>query len=190
LHRDQASSDLCGVVAPLRIELRDARSSDVDRAWLGNVYPLYLHDLSAYDDSYYELDERGLWQPDHLPSWLVDDHDLALLIVSGGRRVGFALVNRAPSPHIVDGCDHRMSEFFILRRERGAGIGSDAANAIFDAHPGRWEVSQLLRNERAIRFWRRVIGTRTQGRFDETSSAEEVRQTFRARAAAASRRGK
>jgi predicted acetyltransferase len=176
--------------AALRIELRDARRSAIDRTWLGNVYPLYLHELSAFDDTYYQLDERGVWQPDHLPSWLVDDHDLPLLIVRDGRRVGFALVNRAPSPHIIAGCDRRMSEFFVLRRERRAGVGSHAANAVFDLHPGHWEVSELLRNERAIRFWRRVIGARTNGRFVETRTAQELRQTFRSRGAGASRRTK
>lgn len=166
----------------MTLELRDARLSAPDRAWLRNVYPLYLHDLSEFDDGYYQLDERGLWQPDHMPSWLEDDQDLPLLIVADGRRVGFALVARAPSPWIAPGCDHRMSEFFVLRRERGAGIGALAARIVFDAHPGRWEVSQLVRNERAIRFWRRVIGEQTGGRYEETADEEELRQIFRVKA--------
>ena len=72
-----------------------------------------------------------------------------------------------------------MSEFFVLRRERRQGIGALAAHAVFDAHPGRWEVSELVRNERAIRFWRRVIGEQTVGRYEETADAEELRQIFR-----------
>ena len=93
--------------AAMRLEIRDARRSAVDRTWLGNVYPLYLHELSAFDDTYYQLDERGVWQPDHLPSWLVDDHDLPLLIVVDGRRVGFALVNRHRHRTVIAGCDRR-----------------------------------------------------------------------------------
>jgi predicted acetyltransferase len=181
---------LAAMRAVTGIELRDARDSAVDRVWLGNVYPLYLHDLSAFDDGYYQLDKRGTWQPDHLPSWLADDHDLPLLIVLEQRRVGFALVNRAPSPYIAAGCDHRMAEFFVLRRERRAGIGSSAAHAVFDLHPGRWEVSELTRNERAIRFWRRVIGARTNGRFAEIRTAQELRQTFRSRGPTTVGRGK
>ena len=172
------------------LELRDPRRSAIDRAWLSNVYPLYLHDLSAFDDSYYQLDERGIWQPDHLPSWLVDDHDLPLLIVVDRRRVGFALVNQTPSPHMSADCDYRMSEFFILRRERRTGIGTRAAHAVFDLHPGRWEVSELERNERAIHFWRRVIGERSNGRFEETTSTEGLRQTFRSRGAGSRRKAK
>jgi len=172
----------------MSLELRDARRSPIDRAWLGNVYPLYLHELSAFDTTYYRLDERGNWQPDHLPSWLADDLDLPLLITVAGQPVGFALVNQAPSPHIMAGCDFRMSEFFVLRRERRSGIGTRAANAVFDLYPGRWQVSELLRNERAIRFWRRVIGERTGGRYTETADAEELRQTFRCRGVPALRK--
>jgi len=163
----------------MSIELRDARLTVVDRAWILNVYPLYLHDLSEFDAGYYQLDDRGVWQPDHLPAWLAADRDLPLLIVVDGRRVGFALVNRAPSPHVAPTRDCRMSEFFVLRRERRTGIGTRAAHAILERHPGRWEVSELVRNEAAIRFWRRVIGEHTGGRFEESADADELRQTFR-----------
>ena len=80
----------------MSVELRDARRSLVDREWLINVYPFYLHDLSAFDNSYYTLDERGLWSPDHLPGWLKEDSDHPLIIVEAGRRAGFALANQAP----------------------------------------------------------------------------------------------
>lgn len=161
------------------IELRDARLTIVDRTWLLNVYPLYLHDLSEFDPGYYQLDERGVWQPDHLPWWLSPDGDLPLLLVDEGRRSGFAFVNRKPSPHVAPGFDCRMAEFFVLRRERCQGLGTRAARAVFDRYPGRWEVSELVRNEAAIRFWRRVVREHTNGRFDEAADADELRQTFK-----------
>lgn len=163
----------------MAIELRDARLTVVDRAWLLNVYPLYLHDLSEFDPGYYELDERGVWQPDHLPAWLAADQDMPLLVIADERRVGFALINRKPSPHVAPAFDFRMSEFFVLRRERGRGLGTSAALAVFAQYPGRWEVSELVRNEAAIRFWRRVIGEHTGGRFEESADASELRQAFR-----------
>jgi predicted acetyltransferase len=172
------------------LEIRDARLSTTDRTWLINVFPFYLHDLSAFDDSYYELDESGRWRPDHLPAWLHDANDLPLVILRDGRRVGFALVCRKPSPWVTPGCDYRMAEFFVLRRERRSGIGTRAAHAVFDAHPGRWEVSELARNERAIRFWRRVIGERTNDRYDESAEDDELRQVFRVRAPSTLRRAR
>jgi predicted acetyltransferase len=162
----------------MSIELRDARRSLVDREWLINVYPFYLHDLSAFDDSYYTLDERGLWRPDHLPSWLQEDTDHPLIIVEAGRRVGFALVNHAPSPHLQPGMDFRMSEFFVLRSE--APRGSDGASGVRAVRsvPGKWEIFELPRNAPAISFWRGVCGAYRDGRFAETSDASHVRQVI------------
>jgi predicted acetyltransferase len=162
----------------MTIELRDARRSLVDREWLINVYPFYLHDLSGFDSSYYTLDERGLWRPDHLPSWLQEDTDHPLIIVEDDRRVGFALVNHAPSPHMQPGMDFRMSEFFVLRSERGRGIGRPAVFALFDRFRGKWEIFELPRNAPAISFWRSACGAYRAGRFAETSDASNVRQVI------------
>jgi hypothetical protein len=57
----------------MSIELRDARRSAGDREWLNNVYPFYLHDLSAFDNTY-TLDDRDL-MPDHRQGWLEEDND-------------------------------------------------------------------------------------------------------------------
>jgi predicted acetyltransferase len=141
------------------LELRDARRAAADREWFTHVFPLYLHDLSGFGLTYYTLDDRGVWTPDHRASWLEEDGDHPLLIVDEDRRrVGFALVNQAPSPHVRPDVDFRLSEFFVLRAHRGTGIGRRAALDLFDRFRGRWEISALPRNEPAIRFWRRVVG--------------------------------
>ena len=162
----------------MSVELRDARLSAADRGWLVNVYPFYLHDLSEFDDGYYRLDVHGRWEPDHLPSWLVDDDDLPLVIVDSGERVGCALVNRAPSRHVEPGRDFRMSEFFVLRAYRRRHVGRRAVFALFDRFPGRWEISELPRNTPAIHFWRAVISEFTRGNYAETTSSDGVRQTL------------
>src|SRR6266478_3932895 len=133
----------------MSLELRDARRSTADREWLTNVYPLYLHDLSEFDDHYYTLDDRGVWMPDHRASWLEAGGDHPLILVDAGRRAGFALVNQAPSPHMQPGMDFRMSEIF-----------------------------ELARNATAISFWRRVIGEYGAGRHEETTDELGVRQVI------------
>lgn len=144
----------------MSLELRDARRGAADREWFTRVFPLYLHDLSEFGLTYYTLDDRGVWMPDHRESWLEDDGDHPLIVVHEGRRVGFALVNQAPSPHVRPEVDFRLSEFFVLRGHRRADIGRRAAFALFDRFRGRWEISALPRNEPAIRFWRRVVVAR------------------------------
>jgi predicted acetyltransferase len=123
------------------LELRDARGSAADREWLTRVYPFYLHDLSEFDDGYYRLDEQGRWTPDHLPDWLDDATDHPLILVESGERVGAALINQAPSPHMSPGVGFRMAEFFVLRAHRGRGTGRRAVFALFDRFPGVWEIS-------------------------------------------------
>jgi predicted acetyltransferase len=144
----------------LKLGLHDARASVADREWLTNVYPFYLHDLSEFDEHYYALNDLGLWEPDHLPSWLQDDTDHPLIIHQLETRVGFALVNEAPSVHVMPGVHFRLAEFFILKRHRRTGIGLCAAQALFDRFRGRWQLSILARNAPAIGFWRRVLGDR------------------------------
>jgi predicted acetyltransferase len=160
----------------MSIELRDARRSPADREWLTNVYPLYLHDLSEFDDHYYTLDDRGVWMPDHRASWLEEDRDHPLIIVDAGQRAGFALVNQAPSPHMQPGMDFRMSEFFVLRKYRGQGVGRRAVFTLFDRFRGKWEIFELTRNAIAISFWRRVIGEYGGGRHEEKTDELGVRQ--------------
>ena len=162
----------------MSIELRDARRSAADREWLTNVYPFYLHDLSEFDNTYYALDDRGIWMPDHRQGWLEEDGDHPLIILEGGRRVGFALVNQAPSPHMQPGMDFRMSEFFVLRKHRGLDIGRRAVFSVFDRFRGKWEIFELARNTIAISFWRRVIGEYGGGRHQETTDALGVRQVI------------
>ena len=121
----------------MNLELRDARSLVADREWLTNVYPFYLHDLSEFDERYYTLNDRGLWEPDHLPSWLQDDTDHPLIIRRSETRIGFALVNEAPSVHVKPAVRFRLAEFFILKKHRRTGIGLGAAQVLFDRFRGR-----------------------------------------------------
>ena len=160
----------------MNIELRDARTSAADGEWLTNVYPFYLYDLSEFDHGYYRLNDRGLWEPHHLPSWLKEGPDHPLVILESGHRVGCALVNQAPSPHMQPGMDFRLSELFVLRKHRRRGIGRRAVFVLFDRFKGKWEITELVRNTPAINFWRRVIDEYAGGHYEEKTSSTEVRQ--------------
>lgn len=162
----------------MKVDIHDARAAGADREWLTNVYPFYLHDLSEFDDHYYTLTDRGLWEPDHLPSWLQDDTDHPLIITESRRRVGFALVNEEPSPHIMPGIRFRMSEFFILRKHRRSGVGRQAALALFDKFRGKWQLSILARNAAAIRFWHGVIRDHSGDVSREAMNSGEVVYVF------------
>ena len=156
------------------IEISDARRSAADREWVRNVYPYYLHDLSEFDDGYYRLNERGLWEPDHLPDWLAEGpHQHALLIRADGARAGFAFVGEAPFEHMTPGLDFRLCEFFVLRSLRG---GVRRVRSLPRELGGGGDAPQRAGG----RFWGRVIGEYTGGDFREEPGAGGFpRQVFR-----------
>jgi ribosomal-protein-alanine N-acetyltransferase len=91
---------------------------------------------------------------------------LGYLIRVEGQLAGFALVREGS--YYGDPGTREMSEFFLLRRYRGRGIGERVAVALFDRFPGPWEVRELEGNVAAQRFWHAVIDRYTAGAFAET----------------------
>ena len=67
-----------------------------------------------------------------------------------------------------------MAEFFVLRKYRRGGVGTDAARAVFARFPGEWQTRQQFENTGAIAFWRRAIPVP----FDETPNDEGPVQRF------------
>jgi predicted acetyltransferase len=116
---------------------------------------LYIHDLSALAES--DVDDSGLFPNQRLSPYLMDGetHYLPFLFKVDGHWAGLALV-RTGDPE-VEGVDHDMAEFFVLRNYRIRGVGRTAAHVLFDRFPGRWQIRELDGNTEAQRFWKRVI---------------------------------
>jgi predicted acetyltransferase len=138
-----------------------------ERATLVNLLQLYFYDFSEIiEDDDGEVDGRGRF-PDYryLDAYFDDPDRFPFLFRVDGRLAGCALVRRLAGPG--DEPSWSMAEFFVLRRYRRRGVGRAAARDLFDRFPGRWEVGELHANTAAIRFWRRVIGEYTGGRYSE-----------------------
>ncbi|HTW74656.1 MAG TPA: GNAT family N-acetyltransferase [Steroidobacteraceae bacterium] len=71
-----------------------------------------------------------------------------------------------------------MAEFFIARPWRRRGIGAQAVRLILDRFQGAWLITEHLRNEAAVRFWRQVVSAYTGGRYQERIVNGEVQQRF------------
>jgi predicted acetyltransferase len=50
-----------------------------------------------------------------------------------------------------------MGEFFVMRKYRKGGVGTEALRQIFAMRPGVWEVAIVERNAAAKAFWARAI---------------------------------
>lgn len=131
---------------------------------LARLMQLYLYEFSDKEAADLEVTEDGLfpypWSFDAY--WEEGSHPF--LIRVDGTIAGFVLISRSvpPSP-----AGHYIAEFFVLRRYRRQGIGTQAARAVFDLFPGHWEVFERQQNAAAQAFWRNVIRAYTRGRYTE-----------------------
>jgi len=148
------------------VELRVAQRNDAST--LGSMLHLYLHDLSPFTGA--TIGDDGRFAYPRLPQyWTVEgeaEGRVPYIILAGGEMAGFAL----KSSHSCLGRSapvSNVSEFFVLRRWRGQGVGSMASRALFDRYAGQWEVAQLRANTPARAFWLRVIDDYAHHRFVE-----------------------
>ncbi len=165
---------------PVSVSVRDARASQSDRRWIQSVYRDYLDDLAPDTGVFPVLGEVGHREPDQIQRWFGDPNCFPLVILKAAEPVGFAMVARAAQPAgpAQPRVDYRMAEFFITRTRRRLGIGEIAVELILNRFAGRWEITEYLRNAAAVSFWRRVVASYTQGRYQERVVNGEVRQVF------------
>src|SRR6185369_645871 len=121
-------------------------ASPNERVVFENLMQLYTHDFSEqwYDRPTGEVDEQGRFPAYPLdPYWRQPDH-IPLLLRQNSKIIGFALLNRLT--HTDRPLDRNMAEFFVLRKHRRSGAGTQAAQAIFSRYPGMWEAAIARRN--------------------------------------------
>ncbi|MBE6908081.1 MAG: GNAT family N-acetyltransferase [Ruminococcaceae bacterium] len=112
----------------------------------------YLREMAPlYGD---EPDENGVYPYPWLPYYFEEPRRLPYLIYNDDEWAGFALVN----DHTFrdDPADHTIAEFTIFPARRCAGLGLAAVRALFDLHPGRWQLKFSVRNESGMRFWEKA----------------------------------
>jgi hypothetical protein len=56
-----------------------------------------------------------------------------------------------------------VAEFFVIRGARRRGVGSCAAESLWSAFPGRWEVRVRRANSGGLAFWSRQLGGAADG---------------------------
>ena len=169
----------------MSVSIRDARNSSVDRQYILSAFAAYIDDLTranmntgmfpAFGTGEAEFGDR---EPEMMARWFADDSSHPLVILRDDKPVGFALVSR-PTLRRADSADYRLSEFYVDKSVRRLGVGREAAELIFKRFDGRWEVTEILRNQPAVAFWRSVVGDYTHGHFRESVLHGEVKHLFR-----------
>jgi predicted acetyltransferase len=125
-----------------------------DRPALETLLELYLNEFSEIVVSEVDL---TAWLGDiDLPSYWVTEGRYPYLATVDGKLAGFALVQRG-SMITARGDLWDMQHFFVMRKYRHRGLGSDLARRVWCEHPGPWEVRVVENNDAALRFWSNVV---------------------------------
>jgi predicted acetyltransferase len=117
---------------------------------LGNLLELYIHDFSELVPA--DVGDDGRYGYKNLPLFWSDNCRLPFLARLDGKLVGFALVRLSSEPS-GDGEAWDMEEFFVLRRYRHHGVGTQLAEKVWLHCPGRWQIRVMEKNVLARRFW-------------------------------------
>jgi predicted acetyltransferase len=136
--------------APIEI----IRATTGQESVLANLLELYAHDFSEFLDI--ELGEDGRFGYQQLPLYWREPDRHAFLVRIGGKLAGLVLVKSGPA-RSGNASVWDMAEFFIVRRYRRRGIGTEIAHQVWERFPGRWEIRVMNSNQPARNFWERAI---------------------------------
>ena len=156
----------------MRYELIKANREHTET--LANLLQFYIYDFTEFINAHVE--ENGRFKEYPLNDyWAKDDH-FPYLVRIDGKYAGFALVNWNEEE---TKSYFSMTEFFIMKKYRRAGLGKAVAHDLFRLHKGDWKVFQIEKNERAQSFWRHVIHEYTGGQFTErVEEGKKITQEF------------
>jgi len=134
-----------------------------------NLVPYYIYDMSEHMGWPCAADGRfdGC---DELESYWGTSRRHAFILRAGDEPAGFVLIL---AEHDEPDVDFSVTDFFVLRKFSGRGVGERIAHELFDRFRGRWKVEQFAQNKPAVAFWRKAIDRYCGGVFDQRSGLSQ-----------------
>lgn len=131
---------------------------------LRNLMELYRYDFSEFDQD--DVSDFGLYGYEYIDHYWIEGGRHPFFIKVDDKLAGFVLIRQV---HSFDNTNeiNSISEFFVMKKYRGKGIGKTTAFKIFDMFSGEWKVAEIEENKPAQIFWRKVILEYTKGNFEE-----------------------
>jgi len=134
-----------------------------------NLMEKYEYELSQYYH-YNEVNELGLYDlgnANYIDSFYHENAKRwVFFIKADGKLAGFAMILGDEFCLESRKADYYMSDFFVMYKYRGLGVGKFAANYLFDKFKGVWQTTVCNRNTNAVLFWLKAIGDYTGGKFE------------------------
>lgn len=133
-----------------------------------NLLELYNYDFTEFVPD--DVDENGRYGYDPLKYYWNESGRHVFIVKVDLHIAGFVMIRSIED----DSCTpiFSIAEFFIMKKYRKKGIGTQVAIRIFSMFQGEWEVAELEENVPAQNFWRRVIKVFTKGTFKEIKKSD------------------
>lgn len=145
----------------LHMEL--SKATLAEKPIIHNLSQLYLYEFSKYMPTIKLDGQSGLYDglPDLDDYWDQPNREPFILRVDG-ELAGFVLVITGTRDE-----PNQIGEFFVMDKFGGKGIGKCVAKRIFDMFSGNWLIHEMWNNYKAQAFWRSVVNSYTNGKYEE-----------------------
>ena len=132
---------------------------------LRNPMEKYDYELSQYGDS--DVNKLGLYGFDYLDNyWQEGAKRWAYFIKVNDKPAGFAMIISDYFYLKSHQSGYVMSDFFVMYKYRGTGVGKYVANYLFDKFRGTWQLNTIEKNTISTVFWEKVIYEYTNGAYE------------------------
>ncbi len=132
------------------MELVKVKAEHRDLLW--NVNQKYLYEMTNFYPD--ELDTSGNLSYGYFDAYFTDPKRKAFLLYDGGALIGFAMIH--PYSHFGMTADHVLAEFTVFPAYRRKRLATAAAELLFAAFKGRWEIKYNEKNLAAKALWNSV----------------------------------
>jgi predicted acetyltransferase len=141
-----------------QIELRQAEQSE--HQLIVNLMQFYNYDFSEWIPLSFAAD--GFFAIRPKLEYLSRSTTIPLLILVEAEVAGFVIVD--DEVHVA-GAQHNIGYFFVARRYRGLGVGTQVVSDLLCKLPGRWQIWHVAENLGAAAFWAKAIPVVSGGKY-------------------------
>ncbi|WP_212745699.1 GNAT family N-acetyltransferase [Burkholderia sp. 4M9327F10] len=141
-----------------KIELKQAETSD--HPLIVNLMQFYNYDFSEWIPLSFA--EDGFFAIRPKLEYLSSPKTIPLLILVDDQIAGFVIVD--DEVH-VEGAQHNIGYFFVARRYRGLGVGTQVVSDLLGKFPGRWQIWHVKENLGAAAFWAKAVPLVSGGKY-------------------------
>lgn len=142
-------------------------ATNADYPVIQNLARFYVYDMARYCgfiSDEWACPADGLYECYDFKTYFEDTSKQPFLIKVDHEIAGFVLLNKEGTSATTQ---WNMGQFFILSKFQRSGIGKLMAEAVWNSHPGTWEISVIPENTAALHFWRKTIAAFTKGNYSE-----------------------